>query len=97
MAYYIRQVPQLFLASVWISKQTTGQAIMDCDPAARWKHRRHNFRHPTLRGLPDLVMEGGDYTLELIGPGLLYLDIQLPSAMARLLTEPVKGQVAIAV
>jgi hypothetical protein len=97
MAYYIRQVSQLLLASVWISKQTTGQAIMGCDPAARWKHRPRNFRHPTLRGLPDLVMEGGGYTLELIGPGLLYLDIQDHGGMARRLTEPVKGQAPIPV
>jgi hypothetical protein len=43
------------------------------------------FRHPTLRGIPDLVVEGDGYTLEFIGPTLLCLDIQDPSGMARLL------------
>jgi hypothetical protein len=55
------------------------------------------FRHPTLRGLPDLVLEGDGYTLEFIGPTLLCLDIQDPSGMARLLAEPVKAQLPIAV
>jgi hypothetical protein len=55
------------------------------------------FRHPTLRGLPDLVVEGGGYTLEFIGPTLLCLDIQDPSGMARLLAEPLKAQLPIAV
>lgn len=55
------------------------------------------FRHPTLRGLPDLVVEGDGYTLEFIGPTLLCLDIQDPSGMARLLAEPVKAQLPIAV
>lgn len=55
------------------------------------------FRHPTLRGLPDLVVEGDGYTLEFIGPTLLCLDIQDPSGMARLLAEPVKTQLPIAV
>ncbi|MEB3183258.1 MAG: hypothetical protein VKN15_02575 [Cyanobacteriota bacterium] len=55
------------------------------------------FRHPTLRGLPDLVVEGDGYTLEFIGPTLLCLDIQDPSGMARLLAEPVKAQLPIVV
>ena len=55
------------------------------------------FRHPTLRGVPDLVVEGDGYTLEFIGPTLLCLDIQDPSGMARLLAEPVKGQLPIGV
>ena len=55
------------------------------------------FRHPTLRGLPDLVVEGGGYTLEFIGPTLLCLDTQDPSGMARLLAEPLKAQLPIAV
>ena len=55
------------------------------------------FRHPTLRGLPDLVVEGDGYTLEFIGPTLLCLDIQDPSGMARLLAEPLKAQLPIAV
>ena len=54
------------------------------------------FRHPTLRGLPDLVVEGDGYTLEFIGPTLLCLDIQDPSGMARLLAEPLKAQLPIA-
>ncbi len=50
------------------------------------------FRHPTLRGIPDLVVEGDGYTMEFIGPTLLCLDIQDPSGMARLLAEPIKGK-----
>jgi hypothetical protein len=55
------------------------------------------FRHPTLRGIPDLVVEGDGYTLEFIGSTLLCLDIQDPSGMARLLAEPVKGKLPIGV
>ena len=55
------------------------------------------FRHPTLRGIPDLVVEGDGYTLEFIGPTLLCLDIQDPSGMARLLAEPVKAQLPVGV
>jgi hypothetical protein len=55
------------------------------------------FRHPTLRGVPDLVVEGDGYTMEFIGPTLLCLDIQDPSGMARLLAEPVKGKLPIGV
>ena len=58
------------------------------------------FRHPTLRGVPDLVVEGDGYTLEFnccaeangYGSTLLCLDIQDPSGMARLLAEPLKAQ-----
>ena len=46
---------------------------------------------------PDLVVEGDGYTLEFIGPTLLWLDIQDPSGMARLLAEPVKGKLPIGV
>ncbi len=53
------------------------------------------FRHPTLRGIPDLVVEGDGYTLEFIGPTLLCLDIQDPSGMARLLAEPLKAQLPV--
>ena len=55
------------------------------------------FRHPTLRGIPDLVVEGDGYTLEFIGPTLLCLDIQDPSGMARLLAELVKAQLPVGV
>ena len=55
------------------------------------------FRHPTLRGVPDLVVEGDGYTMEFIGPTLLCLVIQDPSGMARLLAEPVKGKLPIGV
>jgi hypothetical protein len=55
------------------------------------------FRHPTLRGNPDLVVLGDDYTMEFIGPTLLCLDIQDPSGMDRLLAEPVKGKLPIGV
>ena len=45
------------------------------------------FRHNSLVGIPDRVVEGDGYTLEFIGPTLLCLDIQDPSGMARLLAE----------
>ena len=50
------------------------------------------FRHPVLRGIPDLVLEGDGYTMEFIGPTLLCLDIQDPIGMVRLLAEPLKDQ-----
>ena len=55
------------------------------------------FHHPTLRGIPDLVVEGDGYTLEFIGPTLLCLDISHPTGMARLLADPVKAQLPIGV
>ena len=47
------------------------------------------FRHPTLRGMPDLVVEGDGYTLEFIGSTLLCIDISDLTRMARLLANPV--------
>ena len=55
------------------------------------------FSHPTLRGIPDLVVEGDGYTLEFIGPTLLCLDISDPTRMARLLADPVKAQLPVGV
>jgi hypothetical protein len=55
------------------------------------------FRHPTLRGIPDLVVEGDGYTLEFIGPTLLCLDINDPTGMARLLADPLKAQLPVGV
>ena len=55
------------------------------------------FRHPSLRGIPDLVVEGDGYTLEFIGPTLLCLDISDPTGMARLLADPVKAQLPVRV
>ena len=55
------------------------------------------FRHTSLRGIPDLVVEGDGYTLEFIGPTLLCLDISDPSGMARLLADPVKAQLPVGV
>ena len=55
------------------------------------------FRHSSLRGLPDLAVEGDGYILEFIGSTLLCLDIQVLSVMARLLAETVKAQLPIAV
>jgi hypothetical protein len=55
------------------------------------------YRHPSLRGIPDLVVEGDGYTMEFIGSTLLCLDIQDPSGMARLLAEPVNGKLPIGV
>ncbi|MBC1265116.1 hypothetical protein FPZ61_13355 [Synechococcus sp. BSA11S] len=53
------------------------------------------FRHPTLQGIPDLVVEGDGYTMEFIGPTLLCLDIIDPGALGRLLAEPIKQQLPV--
>ncbi|MFM8662057.1 MAG: hypothetical protein ACKOCI_12115 [Cyanobium sp.] len=53
------------------------------------------FRHPTLRGIPDLVVEGDGYTMEFIGPTLLCLDIVDPGALGRLLAEPIMQQLPV--
>jgi hypothetical protein len=55
------------------------------------------FCQLSLRGIPDLVVEGDGYTLEFIGPALLCLDIHDPSGMARLLADPVKEQLPVGV
>ena len=55
------------------------------------------FRHPTLRGIPDLVVDGHGYTLEFIGSTLLRLVISDPTGMARLLADPVKTQLPVGV
>jgi hypothetical protein len=55
------------------------------------------FRHSSLRGIPDLVVEGDGYTLEFIGPTMLCLDISDPTGMARLLADPVKAQLPVGV
>lgn len=55
------------------------------------------FRHPSLRGIPDLVLEGHGYTLEFIGSTLLCVDIRSPAGLARLLAEPLKDRLPIAV
>ncbi|MCP9915154.1 hypothetical protein [Cyanobium sp. ATX 6F1] len=55
------------------------------------------FRHPSLRGIPDLVIEGDGYTIEFIGSTLLCLDIRDPSGMVRLLADPLKSQLPVGV
>jgi len=55
------------------------------------------LRNPTLRGIPDLVVEGDGYTLEFMGSTLLCLDISDPIRMARLLADPVKAQLPVGV
>ena len=55
------------------------------------------FRHPTLRGIPDLVVEADGYTMEFIGPTLLCLDIVDPGALGRLLAEPIKQQLPVGI
>ncbi|MFO0037894.1 MAG: hypothetical protein ACK522_03010 [Synechococcaceae cyanobacterium] len=79
-----------------LSQHLTAQ-LKDMDRLVDGESGAILFRHPTLRGLPDLVVEGDGYTLEFIGPTLLCLDIQDPSGMARLLAEPLKAQLPIAV
>ena len=53
------------------------------------------FRHQSLTGVPDRVVEGEGYTLEFIGPTLLCLDITDPGALGKLLAEPVKAQLPV--
>jgi len=53
------------------------------------------FRHPTLQGIPDLVVEGDGYTMEFMGLTLLCLDIIDPGALGRLLAEPIKQQLPV--
>ena len=53
------------------------------------------FRHRSMTGVPDRVVEGEGYTLEFIGPTLLCLDITDPGAIGKLLAEPVKEQLPI--
>ena len=48
------------------------------------------FRHLSLRGIPDLVVEGDGYTL-------LCLDISDPAGIARLLADPVKSQLPVGI
>jgi hypothetical protein len=79
-----------------LSQHLTAQ-LKDMDRLVDGESGAILFRHPTLRGLPDLVVEGDGYTLEFIGHTLLCLDIQDPSGMARLLAEPLKAQLPIAV
>ena len=50
------------------------------------------MRHPSLRGIPDLVLEGDGYTLEFIGSMLLCVDIRNPEALVKLMAEPFKAQ-----
>jgi hypothetical protein len=53
------------------------------------------FRHPTLQGILDLLVEGDGYIMEFIGPTLLCLDIVEPEALGRLLAEPIKQQLPV--
>lgn len=54
------------------------------------------FRHPSLPGIPDLVLEGDGYTLEFIGSTLLCVDIQNAAGLAKLLAEPFKKRLPVA-
>ncbi len=45
-------------STVPVAGHPVGGATMGCEPAGSWRRRRDNFRHPTLRGLPNLVAEG---------------------------------------
>lgn len=79
-----------------LSQQLTSQLqamerLVDADSGAIL------LRHPSLRGIPDLVVEGDGYTLEFIGPALLCLDIHDLSGMARLLADPLKEQLPVGV
>ena len=53
------------------------------------------FRHPTLQGIPDLVVEADGYTMEFIGHTLLCLDIIDPGALGRPLAEPITQQLPV--
>ncbi|MGL6135506.1 MAG: hypothetical protein ACRC1L_15170 [Prochlorococcaceae cyanobacterium] len=75
-----------------LSTQLEGmERLLDADTGAIL------FRHRTLRCIPDLVLEGDGYTLEFIGPTLLCIDIRNPAGLARLLAEPFKAQLPVAV
>jgi len=45
------------------------------------------FRHHSMMGVPDRMVDGEGYTLEFIGPTLLCLDITGPGALGKLLAE----------
>jgi hypothetical protein len=53
------------------------------------------FRHPTVQGIPNLLVEGDGYTMKFMGPTLLCLDIIDPGALGRLLAEPTKQQLPV--
>ena len=53
------------------------------------------FRHPTVQGIPNLLVEGDGYTMEFMGPTLLGLDIIDRGALGRLLAEPTKQQLPV--
>ena len=54
------------------------------------------FRHPSLRGIPDLVLEGDGYTLEFMGPTLLCIDIRNAAGLAKLSPEhDIRGPSAV--
>jgi hypothetical protein len=83
-----------------LSTQLEGmERLLDADTGAIL------FRHPTLRGITDLVLEGDGYTLEFncfaeaggYGPTLLCIDIRNPAGLARLLAQPFKAQLPVAV
>jgi hypothetical protein len=48
------------------------------------------FRHPNLRGIPDLVVEGDGYTM-------LCLDISNPAGMVCLLNNSVKTHLPVGI
>lgn len=54
------------------------------------------FRHPSLCGIPDLVLEGDGYTLEFIGSTLLCVDIQNVAGLAKLHAQPFKTRLPVA-
>lgn len=69
-----------------LSTQLEGmESLVDADSGA------------SLRGIPDLVPEGDGYTLEFMGPTLLCVDIRNPGGLAKLLAEPFKTQLPVAV
>jgi len=65
-------------------------------PAVQLPDQLRSMRQPTLQGIPDLVVEGDGYTMVFIGPTLLCLNIIDPGALGRLLAEPIKQQLPMA-
>lgn len=61
------------------------ERLMDADSRAIL------FRHPSLRGIPDPVVDGDGYALECSCSTLLCLVISTPAGMTRVLADPVNS------
>ena len=89
----IKCIPQKMMAQAQpLTAQLEGtERLVDAESGAIL------MRHPSLRGIPDLVLEGDGYTLEFIGSTLLCVDIRNPAALVKLMAEPFKAQLPVGV